>query len=287
MQCHKTNIVQVQSQGNTSNSMTDELNFSTQDNLNEKELISDECNFNNNNPIVNLPHIPGIDTNINAIETVVSTKFNEVENFDLLHVLSNHATGKSILKQFSNLGYLEHTAQIELSDIIAKYFLNFSHIKICDAEVKYILVAKVLPLFTSEVIETYFVSPVKKKNSPTGAYIPSKGKLRDKFRNVRKFINDTAGVEKGAVDIADIDMINFAPQLNKDQTATSSKQWLSENWENSVDKIDDHWNKSYSLRLNLNEKPKSSFSTRLKDWPFLVKDSGIDLVRQFGFFFNR
>lgn len=110
---------------------------------------------NNNKEVVEVPEV--------IIQKILTTRYPELANFDLYETLNNHAKGKAVLLNYSNKTFLELPYQNELCEIIATYFLNFSHLKVDNDELEYLVVMKILLLFPNEIEETYFVGPVKKK----------------------------------------------------------------------------------------------------------------------------
>lgn len=58
----------------------------------------------------------------------------------------------------------------------------------CSSRLKHdefnVIAAKIVTLFPKEALGTYYVEPIKKRDSLNGKSIPAKGKLVDKCRNI-------------------------------------------------------------------------------------------------------
>ena len=160
-----------------------------------------------------------------------------------------------------------------------------------------------MELFPNECTETYYLPPLPKSKSKSDKSEVARGKLVDKFRNIRSFIRsaynlgqqrelscDPVGFE-GPLHIHEtlwFDLWYFisVPALfsitlfshNVDEEAANSRNWLLHNRE--AEGVQRHWDLSYPLRkLDSENNAYREVAALLVKWPILAESNGYELVR--------
>ncbi|XP_034936373.1 uncharacterized protein [Chelonus insularis] len=134
---------------------------------------------------------------------------------------------------------------------------------------------QIVLLFEEECVETFYIPPVKKRDSRSNLSEVSKGKLPDKLRNLRTIIREAARIGK--------EVTIYTEKENHDQkeiaTAEESKIWLVHNREST--EVLNHWNSSYILReIDLDEKNYASIEDVLNNWPILKESKSFELIEK-------
>ena len=96
-------------------------------------------------------------------------------------LLHNSETGRRIIASYKQTTVLNDKQRSKLCDIIVTSMEDRS-IRMDDRLAE--LIAKtIIELFPTEVLTTYYIPPVLKRNSPTNQSIPARGKLVSSYRN--------------------------------------------------------------------------------------------------------
>ncbi|XP_071575617.1 uncharacterized protein [Temnothorax nylanderi] len=131
--------------------------------------------------------------------------------------------------------------------------------------------------FPNEVKETYFIPPIKKKDSVTNKSIPSREKLITMWRNrqhkikiLDKKINEENQQFTDSAVTEENDIIN--------ELCEESVQWLKYNqapWELVLE----HWNKCYTIRVkDLKQFEEKNLATIFDKWQLFKHPQGYELI---------
>ncbi|XP_076664953.1 uncharacterized protein LOC143367213 [Andrena cerasifolii] len=136
------------------------------------------------------------------------------------------------------------------------------------------LIAKtIIELFPTEVLTTYYIPPVLKRNSPTNQSIPARGKLVSCYRN-KKFQNKKLQTKLVAEARKDA---SFQAESLCDEVTKESNKWLLANrapWK----LVREHWTVTSKLRMQEVQKIKDSNLARiLGDWKLYDHPQGLNL----------
>ncbi|CAH0550212.1 unnamed protein product [Brassicogethes aeneus] len=116
---------------------------------------------------------------------------NQYEDFCLKTLLTTTALGKSVLMYYNTYKKLDNTHRNRLCSIIVKHLYNYITKNRLRQEEYNSLAAKIITLFSTERIGTYYVPPIKKNNSPFGKSMMAKGKLVNQVKNTLFRSGDT------------------------------------------------------------------------------------------------
>ncbi|KAJ8930809.1 hypothetical protein NQ314_016341 [Rhamnusium bicolor] len=128
-----------------------------------------------------------------------------------------------------------------------------------------ILTAKIITLFPTETVGTYYVHPIKKSNSPTGRPLFARGKLVDKRRNLLHKCGDVFLIRKRKKEKDGQEITKRRCEEVVDYQQNDDVVWLqvnSEPWAIVIEK----WNKTFDIRRNQKHNTVEEF---IKAWPIL------------------
>ncbi|CAG5096521.1 Protein of unknown function [Cotesia congregata] len=188
------------------------------------------------------------------------------------HVLNDHPVGKELLLIASKKDIsLEAVWISHLCEIIVIYCLQ-KNLTLINEDFEE-LAEKIVNLFPAECIQTFYVPPVKKKNSLRQVSQISKGKLVDKYRNTLTTIRSLRKVADVSNDCMELD----ENQDNSQDPALESKKWLKHHRDEV--QVILHWKSSYQLRRTevLSNKYLSATDI-LNDWPMLKEFVCAELI---------
>ncbi|CAG5083878.1 Protein of unknown function [Cotesia congregata] len=184
--------------------------------------------------------------------------------FNLKELLSEHPVGKELLlisnqkKIQLEASWISTLCEIIVYDCLKKNItlVNEDHEE---------LASKIVELFPAECTQTFYVPPVKKKDSLSNMSLISKGKLVDKYRNTLVIIRNIKKFSECFNNTGESESIS----LNTgDNSALESKQWLMHHRE-ELDVLL-HWKSSFELRRSEVDSNKySSVTDIFNDWPIL------------------
>lgn len=139
-----------------------------------------------------------------------------------------------------------------------------------------ILSKKVIELFPSESIEVHYNSSIPANQSPDGKYKKAKGKLINKYNNLKKLyipeVSNSAAIENTDVDHSDISFQNL-------DDIQESLNWLSdqeEPWDTTLR----HWKLTFEYRQQVkdNSLDASKVASVYTNWPILKTPKGFTLI---------
>lgn len=115
------------------------------------------------------------------------------ENYNLRGILEADVIGRALLIKHEKNLHLTNKDRNNLSEIIITHFLNKS-VKL-NNEILRNIAEQIISLIPTEKKATYFVSPIRKKQSRLQKPEVAKGKLVDKHRNKLTALRKTIGLE--------------------------------------------------------------------------------------------
>ncbi|CAG5100301.1 Protein of unknown function [Cotesia congregata] len=210
----------------------------------------------------------------NTVSKSKKKKNSKFYNFDLKKVLSDHPIGKELLlitknkeKTTLEAQWISYLCEIVVIDCLKKGLILQNE----DIEE---LAVKIVEVFPSECTQTFYVPPVKKKDSLSQLSIVAKGKLTDKYRNILTLVRTLRKFGDTSSDSTEFDENT---ENNHQNSALESKQWLKHH-RDAVNVLL-HWKNSYELRRSdvLSNK-YSSATDILNDWPILKESVCADLI---------
>lgn len=104
-----------------------------------------------------------------------------IDYFDLKSILEGDVIGRAILSKCGKNIPITYRDRNNICEIIISYFLNKS--RKLNNDLLSQIADEIIKVIPSEKKSTYFVSPIKKKNSRNNKPVVSRGKLVDKYRN--------------------------------------------------------------------------------------------------------
>lgn len=116
-------------------------------------------------------------------DITVSNELTEfvVTSVDVKAILSNDFVGNALLLKGLNR-ILSNSDRDRIADILISAFLNTYKGRLNHQHFR-IIAQKIATLIPGEKVTTYFVEPIKKKDSPRKHSEPARGKLIEKYRN--------------------------------------------------------------------------------------------------------
>ncbi|KAH0534703.1 hypothetical protein KQX54_007113 [Cotesia glomerata] len=204
---------------------------------------------------------------------VPEKKLSKFYNFDFKKVLSDYPISKELLliakkeKITLEAQWISYLCEIIVIDCLKKGLILQNE----DIEE---LAVKIVEVFPSECTQTFYVDPVKKKDSLRQVSIVAKGKLTDKYRNILKLIRTLRKFGDTSSASTEFDENIENNHLN---SALESKQWLK-HYRDAVNVLL-HWKNSYELRRSeVSSNKYSSATDILNDWPILKESVCADLI---------
>ncbi|KAB0805419.1 hypothetical protein PPYR_02389 [Photinus pyralis] len=193
-----------------------------------------------------------------------------VYNLNLKQFLEKTVSGKYILTAYQNQKKLTKALRSQLSYILISGVMSDTRENLIPLDFE-MLCDKICELFPSETRSTYYIPriPGNKHLKP----INPKGKLIDKYRNLKKLYSDSNSKEKVE------EVVNEASSASEDNHGNEddlkeSAGWLKlyvEPW----DLVLQHWNKSFILRKTAKSPTVAEF---IGEWPILKHQNAYMLV---------
>lgn len=139
-----------------------------------------------------------------------------------------------------------------------------------------ILSKKIKNLFPTEITTVYYIPPIPTCNSVTGKYVPARGKLPNRYSNLKKIPEDIR--RPLPLQIEDLDA-SAEIEIENIDAIRDSIDWLKNNeepWETTVH----HWELSYKYRQSKkgNNLDNEKVSSVYNDWPILRTPKGFTLI---------
>lgn len=152
---------------------------------------------------------------------------------DLKNFLENHPYGATILQIYNNSQDLDSSCLTILSNIIILELIKRKIPVNHDGWRK--ITSETLNVFPTECTETFFVSPIKLKNSKKFKSEVSKGKFVDKYRNMQTFMRRAQSLDKKETLNDKIQVV----ESDQSNTAKDSQKILL--YERGSDEVMKHW----------------------------------------------
>ncbi|KAE9532944.1 hypothetical protein AGLY_009372 [Aphis glycines] len=179
--------------------------------------------------------------NINYVRTVqseVQSEENPQSKIYITTILNNYSDGKLVLKYYEAVGTLNQSMRNTLSSVVIKHEIQKCENNLKIEKNKFLLLAEgIEKLFSNEIKETYFTPYYKDGNN----IISMKGKLYDKYCNLKNNINPNNNV---TTDSADVDNLNFIDSDYEDKIL-----WLKNNTQPSQT-LQTYWVETIELDFN-------------------------------------
>lgn len=191
---------------------------------------------------------------------------------DLKTILEEHPIGKELLLLCGKKNVSLEAQWISvLCDIIVIHCLKHN-ITLTNEDTKE-LARKIVELFPAECVQTFYVPPVKKKDSLRNVSEISKGKLIDTYRNTLALIRTLRKVTNITEPIDGSHLV----QNDSDNPGLASKNWLKHHRDELEVLL--HWKLSYDLRRSeVTSNTYLSATDILNDWPILKESICSKLV---------
>ncbi|KAI8427482.1 hypothetical protein MSG28_002015 [Choristoneura fumiferana] len=199
-------------------------------------------------------------------------------DFDINTLLQTSAHGSSILNYYKRYQCLNAKKRNILVDIIIKHIYTYIVNNKLRAEDYNLIAARIVSLFPSENIGTYFMRAVPTAKSISGKYIPAKGKLVDKVRNLLYISGEKHRRPKSTQRIPENELENEPKNLSLmiDAAHDDDCLWLKNNNE-PWDEVVLRWKKTRKYRIG-QEHIFPTIHDFLENWPILKDAKGHVLI---------
>lgn len=182
-------------------------------------------------------------------------------------ILKDTTEGRHILKNYKTAKKLDRLGRRALVEIVTAYLLNSVE---GDANCKdfHYLATEVIRVFPTENIEYYYVSPIRKRHSPSGKSVSVRGRLAIKYWYRVKKLRILQSTFEEKADISD----------TFDISVQESIDWLRNNrapW----DLVTEHWDITTHVRFaEMQTNCSKKISDVYEKWPILKHPKAHSLI---------
>ncbi|XP_057340206.1 uncharacterized protein LOC130677454 [Microplitis mediator] len=213
-----------------------------------------------------------------------SNNFNELLNnqveiidpfpeFSLQTLLDNSPEGRKIRKNYETHGRLQPSSQQDLADIICRElypWLKSGH-KLKNYHYAALL-SKIKNEFPLTSLGVFYSSPVTAKNSKTGKFVPARGKLPDKVKNILWVPN--SGKKRKICDLNDNHDEDRKSVEELRKKYEKSLKWLKHHC-NPWNQVITKWKETYELRSKMTFFTVAEF---LQEWAIFNDQRSTELI---------
>ncbi|KAL7305111.1 hypothetical protein TKK_0002518 [Trichogramma kaykai] len=175
---------------------------------------------------------------------------------DIKQILEDSSEGRNIISQYNKKKDLKPNLQNKLVDIVINKLLDITESdEDCSKQEKipytifHSLAEYIVEAFESEVISTYYIGPIPKKDSLDNKSKGCRGKLSTKYNNLKssrkKNNHEDDKVDENNPPKEALMRIHDLPECEKNDDIETSLQWLKENHAFPIEEVAiEHWKKT-------------------------------------------
>ncbi|KAJ8669403.1 hypothetical protein QAD02_000662 [Eretmocerus hayati] len=207
----------------------------------------------------------------------------EVVNFDLRALLESKPTGRALLTIYKHKKKFDTGQQSRLVGLIVDYFTEIlPDTLLLNEDLEYIA-HLIVKEFKNEIISTYYTDPIPRKISKDNKSKLSKGKLRQRFKNVWNFLLRAKKLENPSLDVSGLEILDSTDSLESD---AQEAKILLKCAENEEDQDEDEtlrlWDLCCSLRFQeIRDLLKRTISLILQEYPSIKYDQSLSTASIF------
>ncbi|CAG9764339.1 unnamed protein product [Ceutorhynchus assimilis] len=190
---------------------------------------------------------------------------------DLRQLFSENVLGQALIEKSKSRGLI-NADRDRISDIVITHCLNKFE-KMDHAQFD-LLAENLAKLFPTEKKSTYFIPPIKKKDSRRKKSERARGKLVEKYRNKRHLLKSLSTQTNGNSDDDD-DAVNILKSSEVSQEAKNSQIILKNNPDLPPAEVSVYWRQSFSVRKLITN---TEIEKYLDDWPVLKTQLAYELM---------
>ncbi|KAF5308020.1 hypothetical protein FQR65_LT18285 [Abscondita terminalis] len=216
---------------------------------------------------------PDYISNDEEIAPIISNSYlrPQLPDFDLNTLLQTSPLGKCVLNYYKANQSLDNSNRSRLVDIITKHLYTYIINYRLNENDYLILGAKICSLFSNEVVGTYYVRGIKKRDSRNGKSVLPKGKLVSKVNNLIHLCGEAIPLRKkrSTIDTTD-EVVSKKKKIEgafEQYNNNNDVLWLKHNvepWQTAFEK----WEATYDIRRAA---VFSTISDFIAHWP-IIKD---------------
>ncbi|KAJ8687194.1 hypothetical protein QAD02_022988, partial [Eretmocerus hayati] len=193
----------------------------------------------------------------------------EVVNFNLRALLESKPIGRCLLAIYKHKKKFSNDHQGLLVGLIVDYFTEILPDTLLLNEDLAYIAHLIVKEFKNEVITTYYSDPVPKKLSRDNKAKLSRGKLRQRFKNVWNFLLQAKKLENPTLDVSALEILDDTDSLDSD--GQEAKVLLScADEEGDEEEYKRLWDLCHSLRLQeIKDLLRRNITVVVKEYPIL------------------
>ncbi|KAF5270831.1 hypothetical protein FQR65_LT17786 [Abscondita terminalis] len=195
-----------------------------------------------------------------------------IDELDLEALLKSEIRGIAILNTYK-AGGLDSKCRNLLVELIITHCMSIKNNYLENKDLRTIA-DKIVDLFPKEHKAVYFVSPISKRYTKLQKGEIARGKLTDKYRNLRTFLRKSKVL--GGFKEKLPEQFETSSDLVISEESTKSKDWLQYHSEPFED-VQKHWRQTIVLR-NQFSKTNVSIDSFINEWPILKCSLGYTLL---------